>query len=335
MRRRPLRVAALAVGACLSAAAADALDATTLGVVFRRGDAASGNLVSIDIPDTAVIAAQSVERLRVTALRQLPGSIEALLLVWTRPYAAGCMSITSAFAAGYRAEFCEPGCGRTAPSPLFDADSLAPALRRGWRPAMQLPSADNATARALIRRGMESDGTHPTGDVYLVSSRDLSRNVRAAGYADVVRTFGERVVIHLVDAPEPASMAPAIAYFTGVAQVAELRTIRFMPGAVADHLTSLGGIADQSAQTTALEWLNAGATASYGTVSEPCNHTGKFPSPIVFISHYLRGETVLEAYWKSVAMPGQGLFVGEPLAAPYATQRLPRTSAMGTGSWGR
>jgi hypothetical protein len=26
---------------------------------------------------------------------------------------------------------------------------------------------------------------------------------------------------------------------------------------------------------------------------------------------------LIEAYWKSVQMPGQGLFVGEPLAAPY------------------
>jgi hypothetical protein len=27
------------------------------------------------------------------------------------------------------------------------------------------------------------------------------------------------------------------------------------------------------------------------------------------------GDTLLEAYSKSVAMPGQGLFIGEPLAA--------------------
>jgi hypothetical protein len=33
--------------------------------------------------------------------------------------------------------------------------------------------------------------------------------------------------------------------------------------------------------------------------------------------HYLAGETLIESYWKSVAMPGQGLFIGEPLAAPY------------------
>ena len=35
------------------------------------------------------------------------------------------------------------------------------------------------------------------------------------------------------------------------------------------------------------------------------------------IAHYLSGETLIEAYWKSVAMPGQGIFVGEPLAAPF------------------
>jgi hypothetical protein len=29
------------------------------------------------------------------------------------------------------------------------------------------------------------------------------------------------------------------------------------------------------------------------------------------------GATAIEAYWKSVAWPAQGLFVGEPLAAPY------------------
>jgi hypothetical protein len=34
--------------------------------------------------------------------------------------------------------------------------------------------------------------------------------------------------------------------------------------------------------------------------------------------HYLSGDTLVEAYWKSVLMPSQGLFIGEPLAAPFA-----------------
>ena len=36
------------------------------------------------------------------------------------------------------------------------------------------------------------------------------------------------------------------------------------------------------------------------------------------IRRYLAGETLIEAYWKSVEMPGQGIFVGEPLARPYS-----------------
>ena len=94
--------------------------------------------------------------------------------------------------------------------------------------------------------------------------------------------------------------------------------LSFRPGAVADHLTSAGGILEGATQMPITEWLGQGATASYGTVSEPCNHRGKFPSPGIFLDHYLRGDTLLEAYWKSVAMPGQGLFIGEPLARPYA-----------------
>jgi len=68
---------------------------------------------------------------------------------------------------------------------------------------------------------------------------------------------------------------------------------------------------------SALRWLEAGATASYGTVVEPCNFPQKFPDPGVAMRHYLDGDTAVEAYWKSVVWPGQGLFIGEPLARPY------------------
>jgi uncharacterized protein (TIGR03790 family) len=106
-------------------------------------------------------------------------------------------------------------------------------------------------------------------------------------------------------------------YFTGLATVSGLETLRFLPGAIADHLTSTGGILTGHDQMSALRWLEAGATGSYGTVMEPCNFTTKFPKPAPAIGRYTRGETLLEAYWKSVAWPGQGVFVGEPLAAPF------------------
>jgi uncharacterized protein (TIGR03790 family) len=93
---------------------------------------------------------------------------------------------------------------------------------------------------------------------------------------------------------------------------------RFLDGAIADHLTSAGGVLFGGGQMSILRWLDAGATASYGTVVEPCAFPQKFPHPAVVIDRYTRGETLIEAYWKSVAWPGQGVFVGEPLAAPFA-----------------
>jgi hypothetical protein len=91
----------------------------------------------------------------------------------------------------------------------------------------------------------------------------------------------------------------------------------FRPGALADHLTSLGGDLLGQSQMSSLRWLEAGATASYGTVSEPCNHWQKFPHPGILLKHYVNGASAIEAYWKSVAWPAQGLFIGEPLATPY------------------
>jgi uncharacterized protein (TIGR03790 family) len=92
-----------------------------------------------------------------------------------------------------------------------------------------------------------------------------------------------------------------------------------VPGALADHLTSAGGaLQGTHGQSTVLEWIASGATASHGTVSEPCNHLQKFPHPQLLLLHYLQGATAIEAYWKSVLWPQQSLFVGEPLAAPFA-----------------
>jgi uncharacterized protein (TIGR03790 family) len=108
-------------------------------------------------------------------------------------------------------------------------------------------------------------------------------------------------------------------YETGVTRQNVIDPAQWLPGALADHLTSFGGqLIDGFGQMSVLEWLESGATASYGTVSEPCNHLQKFPNPQVLLLHYLQGTTALEAYWKSVAWPGQGVFVGEPLAAPFA-----------------
>lgn len=329
-------LAVLAVSAFIGSANAEGLTPERLGVLYNLDDPSSpqiarlyaerrsippANVLGIHLGKESVLAPEALAPVRKRALDLLPGAVQSLALVWSRPYAVGCMSITTAFAAGYRREFCEPGCKPTAPNPLFDSEGWLPTDTVGWWPAMLIPTDDPARARALIERGIVADAMSPTGMAYLVRTPDASRNVRAATYADVELTLANR--IHIVELSTPITqVVPAtIAYFTGAAHVEELAHIRFLPGAVADHLTSTGGVLAGGHQMSAIAWLDQGATASYGTVSEPCNLLTKFPDIGVLLRHYARGETVLEAYWKSVAMPGQGIFIGEPLARPYATRR--------------
>lgn len=312
---------------------AEGLTAERLGVVYDVDDPASTrtaefyaarrrvpavNLVGLTLPRRAVIDRTELARLRAELLARLPSVVQSLLLIWSKPYAVECMSITSAFAAGYQPGFCEPGCARTSLSPLFDSQGWIPADTIDWLPAMLLPTQDEALARAVVERGLRSDGSRPTGNVYLVSTQDPARNVRAAGYGAAKAMVSSRVRVLEEVTPLHEPLPDAIAYFTGAERVAELHQIDFRPGAVADHLTSTGGVLQGGGQMSALEWLQQGATGSYGSVSEPCNYIGKFPSPAIFLDRYLRGDTLLEAYWKSVAMPGQGLFIGEPLARPYS-----------------
>ena len=315
---------------------AHGLDAQRLGVVFNldeAGDSATAqlyaskrhipavNVLGVHLGVSSAIEPEPFSASRRNVLEHLPTEVQSLLLVWSKPLAVACMSITTAFAAGYRGEFCEPGCAATAANPLFDAPGWLPADTVGWWPAMLLPTADPVLARAVIERGIAADGTAPSGMLYLIDTQDAARNVRAAVYEQGLSLLTHRVRTVRLTTPIRNEIPDIIGYFTGVQQVEELPRLHFRPGALADHLTSLGGILYGGGQMSAIEWLKQGATASYGSVSEPCNHTEKFPNPAVLFDHYLRGETLLEAYWKSVAMPGQGLFIGEPLARPYMNRQ--------------
>lgn len=333
MRRVSAFIAAVVV---IARADAEGLSPDRLGVLYNLDDASSrdmamqyalrrsipdANVVAVHLGGDGVIAPAKFTQIRNDAIDRLPPRVQSLALLWSAPYAVGCMSVTSAFAAGYRATFCKPGCAATAPNPLFDTDGWLPADTVGWWPAMLIPTKDPALARALIDRGIAADYSAPSGTVYLVRTSDPNRNVRAATYTDVEQTLAARMRIVELATPVERDIPRAIAYFTGAVSVDELPRIHFLPGAVADHLTSSGGVLYGGKQMSAMAWLAQGATASYGTVSEPCNILAKFPNVGVLLRHYASGETVLEAYWKSVEMPGQGLFIGEPLSRPYAVRR--------------
>jgi uncharacterized protein (TIGR03790 family) len=263
-----------------------------------------------------------------------PASAQAYAVTWTTPSRVDCMSLTTALAfGGFDPKFCNTSgqvCGTTAASPYFDSASVAPQSDLGLRPAMILAGADADGAKALIDRGVAADDTYPTGDGWLVRTTDQARSVRYAQFIQTAMDFDHEggLKFTYVDNSSGSgsdfieSQANVLFYFTGLVSVPKIETNTYLPGAVADHLTSFGGQIPTSGQMSILEWLKVGVTASYGTLREPCNYTQKFPDTTVMVPHYFRGETVLEAYWKSVQWPGEGLFVGEPLARPWGHTKV-------------
>jgi uncharacterized protein (TIGR03790 family) len=282
------------------------------------------NVVKVAFPPgQQALTRDEFERIKRQVDEQVRPHVQAYALAWALPYRVECMSITSAFAFGYDPAFCEPGCKPTRPSPYFNSATRRPFTDLGLRPAMALAAASLQKAKELIDRGVAADGTRPAGTAYLLTTSDAARNVRSSSYAVVERSLKGRLRVQRLAQDTLTNRTDVLFYFTGRDRVAGLETLRFLPGAISDHLTSSGGILDagDGGQMSALAWLEAGATASYGTVVEPCNLAPKFPNPALAIARTLQGETLIEAYWKSVRMPGQGVFVGEPLAAPFARMR--------------
>ena len=263
--------------------------------------------------------------------------VQALAITWTKPYRVDNTSITSAFAYGYRdidnANTCnDPDSLSAGANPYaMQRASTRPFTDLGFRPAMSIPGTTFEEAKAIIDRGVASDGTWPDGTAYLMSTSDHIRSARCVvdamyGYInecqkllDVWDPVASGVAASIVTADSIVGKRDVMFYVQGLASVPDLATNTYLPGAVADHLTSYGGQIPTSGQMSAFEFLRAGATGSFGTVVEPCAYQEKFPNPLVLVPTYFGGATLIEAYWKSVEWPAEGIFIGEPLARPYGT----------------
>jgi len=327
------------------------ITAPELGIIIASGDPVSEaigayyqqargippqNVVRINLATGGEeISSATFAALKTQVDQQLPANVQATLLTWTRPFGVrgNCrMSITSAFAFGYDDKYCivQPRLG-TASSAYFNTRSTTPWNDFGIRPSMMLGATSLTAAQTLIARGKASDATYPTGTGYLVRTTDSARSVRWQDLQTLPATWNVPggLAMNYVDASTGAvpnyitDKQGVLFYFTGLTTVPDINTNTYVPGAVGDHLTSFGGVlANGSGQMMSTAWLEAGMTGSYGTVEEPYAITAKFPQASVMVDNYFRGATLIEAYWKSVAWPGEGLFVGEPLARPFADQPL-------------
>ncbi len=261
-------------------------------------------------------------QIRRDILRRTPEQVQVYALAWAAPWQVGCQSITGALSFGVRQLPCPPSCHTTRINPYFARGEIRrPWQQLGLRLSILLAATDISRGTALIQRGKAADGSAPAGTVYLMNTSDSKRNLRAQRYRDVIATLAGTLRVKILQGDRLSGAKDVIAYFTGLPRVEAIESNRYRPGAVADHLTSFAGLltaADQpGAQTSALRWLEAGATGSYGTVVEPCAIGEKFPDPVLLLAYYRGGDTLVESYWRSVAMPEQGVFIGEPLARPW------------------
>lgn len=302
----------------------------------QRRNIPAENLVHVAFkPGRSLLDAEEFAAIKRQVDAATPAHVQAYALTWAAPYRVGCMSITSAFAFGFDTRWCSAKtCALTQPSAYFASTSAAPFSDFKFRPAMSIAATDFQQAKALIDRGIASDGSRPKGTAYLVSTTDKARNVRASIYPELKKVFAPLLDTEIIRLDALLHRDDVLFYFTGRAHIKGLDTLHFLPGAVADHLTSTGGKLTDSTQMSALRWLEAGATGSYGTVVEPCAWPSKFPNPGLLMQHYVQGETLIEAYWKSVRMPGEGIFIGEPLAAPFDFQDIePRPGEILLHTW--
>jgi len=280
------------------------------------------NLIGVELPRHAkdALTVPEFESLKAQLDAKL-GNQQVLLLVWRTPFAVQCNSITSALTLGLDLNQCRKTCDPGRDSPYFNSMSLRPWADHHVRLSMLLPISSIDAAKALIDRGVLSEFSLNDADGYFLKTRDAARSKPREPFfpQDGMTIKSKKLTLHTLSQESIENQGSVMFYFTGQKQVDFMLTNTYLPGAIADHLTSSGGVlASYNGQMPASRWLDAGVTGSYGTVSEPCNYWQKFPNPQIVMAHYLSGETLIEAYWKSVKWPMQGVFVGEPLAKPYA-----------------
>ena len=260
-------------------------------------------------------------------------NIQAFVISWSRPYRIADFnyyprnySITSAFAFGIDPNYLQSStCGSTPASPYYNSTSTKPYTDLKIRPTMMLASVSANSAKAVIDKAILADRNLPTGNGWFVRTGDAVRsNPRYPDFQSTVQAWNRpgALAMHYSNGgfTELMNTPNILFYETGAARLNYLTTNTFVPGAVGDHLTSSAGDLFGTDQMSALRWLEAGAVASYGTVTEPCAIAAKFPQASVLVKHYFLGNTVLEAYVKSVQWPSQGVFVGDPLARPFGTR---------------
>ena len=277
------------------------------------------------------------------ASRQLTNQIEVVLLSMDIPYrvtlttgssaTSGANSTTAALFYGFKPDGCTncptglPSCHLAPASTnlyagcegIFRQTPSFTAANNSWL-VMMITASNLAQAKQIVNNGVSGDVTFPTQKVFLAKTTDVDRNVRYSAFDNVVfdTQLCRNYSVQRTNSNAAFNLGVLLGYQTGLYNYS-VAPANFVPGAMADNLTSYGGALFEPNGDQAYLWnvLLAGAAASYGTVVEPCAHSEKFPSPQNYF-YQARGFSIAECYYQSLTNPYQGILVGEPLAAPFA-----------------
>src|SRR3569833_2806237 len=94
------------------------------------------NMIHARFPvEGAALSREAFARIKAEVDRKTPDFVQAYALTWAAPYRVDCMSITTAFAAGFDETYCAQGCAATRGGPGGGAPGRAPGRGRRRRPA--------------------------------------------------------------------------------------------------------------------------------------------------------------------------------------------------------
>lgn len=177
----------------------------------------------------------------------------------------------------------------------------------------------NSKAQVLgcLQTGVSSDATSPTGSIYFIKSDNIRSRCRHWQFPSAAAGLKHKGIKSTIGEAFPEGRQDVMGIMMGSAIVTPTKVGRFLPGSMAEHLTSCAAFFDNENQTKISQWIAAGVTASAGAVWEPLSLWSKFPNAR-FYNHYASGCTMIESFYQSIKCPLQMLIIGEPLAAPWA-----------------
>jgi len=318
--------------------------AVTLTTVQEFGGGLAGFMTQANCKD---------QLLKVT--NALPPNIQAITLAWVSPGQVqggdGPWSISGVVGYGGfpKGTHLPSGLGQGPINAYFNSATSEPFTDHAIRPTMLLAgeACSGCTAnnnysgpvtwrasfpaiKSVIDAAVDSAGSNPSGNVYWAWTADTARNAPAQVTSQdsigsgVLGAGITSTVLGSATSPVPPVVSGrSILAYSEPSPHWSYNGATFVRGAgIGIGVTSSSGTLPQDQsnnQTAAASWLAQGAVAAYGAGVEPgILLLYKMPDIPLFIGYYRQGQTLIEALWKSVRLPWQGQFIGDPLAAPYS-----------------